>query len=97
MPLTLTAAQIAQLATQDANLQTIFAEGSNAGLGPIEDYTELSAEHQQLTKDTFKQALAAFMAALGLPGLTVTVDYRKSDGTTNGTLTFTNGILTGST
>jgi hypothetical protein len=29
-------------------------------------------------------------------GITATINYRKSDGVTNGTLNFTNGLLTGS-
>lgn len=100
--LSLTSGQVTQLSTTDTNLQKAFAEGTT-GPGPvdvlsaIDKYSSLDATYQQITKDTFKMALAAFMASMGLPGITTTVNYRKSDGVTNGTLTFVNGILTSST
>jgi hypothetical protein len=34
--------------------------------------------------------------AANTTGITATISYRKSDGVTNGTLNFTNGLLTGS-
>lgn len=100
--LTLNAGQVTQLTTQDSNLQQAFADGTQGPgptdvLSPINGYQRLSTDLQKLTRDTFKMTLAAFMVAMGLPGLTTTVNYRKSDGVSNGTLTFTNGILTSST
>lgn len=98
----LTAPQAAQIALQDANLQEAFLEGTEAPGQPdllplMEKFDSLPADVQKTVRDTFTAPLAAFMQAMGLPGLTTTINYRKSDGTTNGVLTFTNGILTAST
>ena len=66
-------------------------------MAPLPKYDTLKSEIQTVVKDSFKISLAALMHSMGLPGLTTTIDYRKSDGSTNGTLTFVNGILTAST
>lgn len=99
--LTLTAAQVVQLATQDTSMQSAFSDGVDGPggdiLSPFEGYSDLKSSLQTLTKDTFKSALASFMVAMGLPGQSTTISYRKSDGVTNGTMTFVNGILVSST
>lgn len=97
MPLALTAGQQASLTTIDSNMQSAFSDGTTPPvLAPIDGYAKLDADMQKLTKDTFKLALAAYMAAMGMPGLTTVINYTKQD-MSPGTLTFTNGILTAST
>jgi hypothetical protein len=61
---------------------------------------------QQSVRDIFRQMMAAIIAVLGITGpfaagafvagQSVTISYKKSDGST-GTMTFTNGILTANT
>lgn len=62
---------------------------------------------QQATKDIFRSLVAAMLTAMGIKrpfaagafvtGQTVTIGYRKADGVTIGSLTFTDGILTDNT
>lgn len=93
---------------QNAFAEGVEVLPSTPVLDPMQFYaTRLTSPMQTQTKDTFRLVVAALIKVLGITGpltapafqaggLTTAITYKKSDGVTNGTLTFTNGILTGS-
>ncbi|WNM70155.1 hypothetical protein [Myxococcus phage Mx1] len=108
MALPISDTQAAQLIGPiDADLEAAFLEGVAASapvLDPLPSYSQLTMEQRATVRDVFRQVVAALVKRLNvqkpLPtpvAGTVTINYRKSDGITNGTMTFTDGILTGHT
>ncbi len=97
--LTITSGQKTFLDNIDGDLEKAFAEGvqvspTTAYLDPTPRYATLPAAHKTAVKNSFRQVVAALLVRYA--GLTTTVNYTKAGGG-SGTLTFTNGILTGST
>lgn len=102
--LVLTAPQVALLTTIQNNLsdaQTFGVDGPGSPppvLDPLKDYDKVKAADKLAGVKAISAGFAAYMAATGVGGgLTTTINYVKSGGAGDGTLTFTNGVLTGAT
>ncbi len=104
MPLRLTANQAAVLGDLDDALHKAFSDGTDGDtpdlITPIEGYKdEFNLLQQQQTRLIFEDLAAATMVALNVPGAllgtVITVPIPKiTSGGANGSLTFTDGILT---
>lgn len=79
-----------------------------AAMDTYADPAKITPAMKIAIKDYARQLVAALIKRLGITGplqapafvsggITVTINYRKSDGVSNGTLTFTNGVLTAQT
>lgn len=96
--LTVNAQQAAAIAGIDAKMDDAFASGvEQAGpipvLGPAQGFDKLPSTLKTAVKFIFQSAFAAMLKQTA--GLSVTVTLAKTTaGGTNGSLTFTNGILT---
>jgi len=103
-PLQLSANQSAVLGDLDDALHKAFNEGTDGDtpnlIAPIEGYKDdFSPLQQEQTRLIFKNLAAATMVALNIPGVltgaVITVPVAKiTPGGANGSLTFTDGILT---
>lgn len=96
----------------DTHLDNAEGEGISApsyptAVDPMTGYTDFTTAQKTALKSTWKHVVGALIKVLGITGAfaagafvtgqTVVISYRKSDGVSNGTLTFTNGILVSST
>lgn len=103
-PLQLTAGQVAILSNLDAALHDAFSDGVDGNtpdlIAPIDGYLDkLTTLEQNQTRLIFKDAAAAIMAALNIPGFLADAHLvvplaPATDGGTDGSLTFVDGILT---
>lgn len=97
--LTVTTSQKTLVNALDALLEEALAEGVQDGalvevVQPLSHYTDLdSATIRPSVRDSYRSVFAAYVSACA--GLTTTVPLAKlTGGGSNGSLTFTNGILT---
>lgn len=107
--LTITTGQAAIITATDPYLDQAFQNGvqdnlNNLILNPMLDYDKLSNTNKTSVRNIFESAIAALIKALNIPGIwpatrfTGTVTIAKiTGGGSNGSLTFTDGILTART
>lgn len=101
--LPITDSQAAIVNAFKSKLENAFAEGVSAAvqiIGPIEGYSNFDIATRELAKLPMNSLISAFIKELNLlnalpTGLTATVTLAKlTPGGTDGSLTFTDGILT---
>lgn len=98
--LNISAGQQAIIDQTDTFLENAFLDGVNQGvvsvIVPLKDYDKVNPADRPLVRRSFRSAMAALLKAMAYgSGLTTTVVLAKiTGGGTDGSLTFTNGLLT---
>lgn len=98
--LDITASQQVVIDATDQYVEDAFLEGVSQGaslvIPGLKDYDKVKTADRPLVRRSFRSAMAALLKAMGWgSGLTTTVTLAKiTGGGTDGSLTFTNGILT---
>lgn len=102
--LILTAPQVALLTTIQSNLTDALTDGINGPgspppvIDPLDGFAKVKSADKVAGVKAIATGFAAYMVAAGVGGgLTTVINYAKAAGGGDGTLTFTNGVLTAAT